>query len=75
MKLDTMFDLPCECGLCAEEGLCFECPGCLRDSVPYCQGGSDDYWQYCTPCWYELDSNLTTVVILLDNSALYSNKE
>ena len=74
MKLDSIFDLSCECGLC-EPDMTFECPGCLRDSVPYCQGGSDRYWQYCTPCWYQLDSNLTTVVILLDDTAFYCNKE
>ena len=54
MKVDSVFDLPCECGLC-EPDMTFECPGCLRDFVPYCQGGSEpDYWEYCTPCWYIL---------------------
>lgn len=54
----------CECGFCIEEELFFECPGCLRDKIPYCQGGSEKlYWEYCNSCWYQLSQNLTTVVI------------
>jgi len=59
----TKLDLPCECETCAEEGDFFECPGCLRSTIPYCQGGSDEYSDYCTPCWYEITYNLSTVVI------------
>jgi hypothetical protein len=61
-KLNSIFDPPCECNLC-EPDMVFECPGCLRDTVPYCQGQDDDYYDYCTPCFWELSNNLVTVVI------------
>lgn len=51
-KLNSIFDPPCECNLC-EPDMVFECPGCLRDTVPYCQGQDDDYYDYCTPCFWE----------------------
>ena len=54
MKLDSIFDLPCECGCCTPEDV-IDCEGCLLDNLPMCWGGSeDDYWMYCSNCWYIL---------------------
>jgi len=54
--------IKCECKQCHQEGLYFKCPGCLQ-TVGYCMGQDDDYYEYCTDCWYQLSQNLVTVVI------------
>ena len=59
---DSVFDLPCECNLCEPEQS-FWCKGCRLENVPYCLGQDDDYFDYCTPCWYQLTHNLITVVV------------
>ena len=55
-------NIKCECGNCHEEALYFECPGCLQ-TVGYCMGQDDDYFEYCTDCWWQLSHDLVTVVI------------
>ena len=62
MKIDSVFTLLCECDRCEEEGNCFSCKGCLADA-PFCLGQADNYFDYCTPCWYQLTEDLVTVVV------------
>ena len=72
MKGDSVFTLPCECDRCEEEGNYFSCEGCLADA-PYCLGQDDDYFDYCTPCWWQLSNDLVTVVIQKEKPNLYMN--
>ena len=65
-------NIKCECGKCHEEALYFECPGCLQ-TVGYCQGQDDDYYEFCTDCWYQLSHELVTVVINKEKPNIYSN--
>jgi hypothetical protein len=62
MKVDSIFYLQCECGYCKKERNYFSCKGCQADA-PYCLGQDDDYFDYCTPCWYQLSEDLVTVVV------------
>ena len=55
-------NIKCECGNCHEEALYFECPGCLQ-TVGYCMGQDDDYFEYCTDCFWQFSNDLVTVVI------------
>lgn len=55
-------NIKCECGTCDEEALYFVCPGCLN-TVGYCMGQDDDYYKFCTDCWWQLSKDLVTVVI------------
>ena len=65
-------DIKCECNNCHEEDLFFQCPGCLQ-TVGYCLGQDDDYYEFCTYCWWQLSENLTTVVIQPRKFNLYIN--
>ena len=77
MKVDSVFmnvsncDVPCWCGLCKHDEY-YQCAGCLRFCA-YCFGAADDYFDYCDDCAREISNNLCTVVILINNSAHYSN--
>lgn len=57
----TKLDMLCECGLCTEDNLYFECLGC-KSQAPYCLGQDDNLPDHCTSCWWQLDQNLVTVV-------------
>ena len=82
MKIDSILDdplvnssnchIPCFCGFCEEEGNYFECPGCLREAA-YCQGQDDDYYDFCTPCYWQLSQDLITVVIQEEKPNIYIN--
>ena len=50
------FTLPvkCFCGECRSGKKYYECRGCSR-IVPYCFGGSGDWWEYCDDCWVVLN--------------------
>ena len=65
-------DIKCECGNCHEEALYFECPGCLQ-TVGYCMGQDDNYYEFCTDCWWQLSKDLVTVVINKEKPNIYSN--
>ena len=66
-------NIKCECGNCHEEALYFECPGCLN-TVGYCMGQDDDYYEFCTDCWYQLSHDLITVVIQKEKPNVYINQ-
>lgn len=79
-KQDSVFDLPCECNLC-EPDMAFQCAGCLAEAhlrrveAPYCQGNGDRYFDYCTPCFWQLSENLVTVVIQVRKPNVYINSK
>ena len=43
-------EIKCFCGECETENKLYECKGCKR-IVPWCFGGSGQYWEYCDDCW------------------------
>ena len=66
-------NIKCECGNCHQEALYFKCPGCLQ-TVGYCMGQDDDYYEYCTDCYWQLSNDLVTVVIQKEKPNIYINK-
>ena len=65
-------NIKCECNNCHEEANYFECPGCLQ-TVGYCMGQDDDYYEFCTDCWWQLSQDLVTVIIQKEKPNIYSN--
>lgn len=67
-------NIKCECNNCHAEALYFECPGCLQ-TEGYCMGQDDNYYEYCTDCWYRLSHDLVTVVIQIERPNIYINND